>query len=92
MMAVAAVASVIAALSSLPKFANGGLVYGPTLGLMGEYGGASSNPEVIAPLDKLRSLIGGNDGGGTAEVKFRIEGRELVGILDKQTNINRRSR
>lgn len=91
-MAVAAVASVIAALSSLPKFANGGLVYGPTLGLMGEYGGASSNPEVIAPLDKLRSLIGGNEGGGTAEVKFRIEGRELVGILDKQTNINRRSR
>ena len=92
MMAVAAVASVIAALSSLPKFANGALVYGPTLGLMGEYGGASSNPEVIAPLDKLRSLIGGNEGGGPAEVKFRIEGRELVGILDKQTNINRRSR
>ena len=92
MMAVAAVASVIAALSSLPKFANGGLVYGPTLGLMGEYSGASSNPEVIAPLDKLRSLIGGNDGGGTAEVKFRIEGRELVGILNKQNNIYKRSK
>jgi len=91
MMAVAAVASVIAALSSLPKFANGGLVYGPTLGLMGEYSGASSNPEVIAPLDKLRSLIGGNDVGGTSVLKFVIEGRQLVALLDKQTNINRRS-
>ena len=31
-------------------FADGGMVYGPTLGLVGEYAGASSNPEVIAPL------------------------------------------
>ncbi len=90
-MAIAAVASVIGALASLPKFADGALVYGPTLGLMGEYGGASSNPEVIAPLNKLRALIG-NDGGGTSEVKFRIEGRELVGILNKQNNIYNRSK
>ena len=26
---------------------------------MGEYSGARSNPEVIAPLDRLKSLIGG---------------------------------
>jgi len=76
---------------SLPKFANGGLVYGPTLGLMGEYGGASSNPEVIAPLSRLRSILGADQGGST-EVKFRIEGRELVGIMNKQTNIYRRSK
>lgn len=88
-MAVAAVASVIAALASLPKFASGAVVYGPTLGLMGEYAGASSNPEVIAPLSKLQGLIGGQQ--GRSEVKFRIEGRELVGILNKQSNINRRN-
>lgn len=88
-MAVAAVASVIAALASLPKFASGAVVYGPTLGLMGEYAGASSNPEVIAPLSKLQGLIGGQQ--GRSEVKFRIEGRELVGILNKQGNINRRN-
>lgn len=41
-------------------FANGGIVYGPTLGLMGEYSGASNNPEVIAPLNKLKGLIGDN--------------------------------
>ena len=90
-LAVAAIGSVIAALTSLPKFANGGLVYGPTLGLMGEYGGASSNPEVIAPLSRLRALLGTDGPGQPSEVKFRIEGRELVGIINKQTNINRRS-
>ncbi len=90
-LAIAAMASVIAALASLPKFANGGLVYGPTLGLMGEYGGASSNPEVIAPLSRLRSLLGEGGGTGRSEVKFRIEGRELVGIMNKQNNIYNRS-
>ena len=81
-----------AMLSALPKFANGGLVYGPTVGLMGEYGGASSNPEVIAPLSRLRALLGTDGPSQPSEVKFRIEGRELVGIINKQTNINRRSR
>ena len=90
-LAIAAVAAVLASLANLPKFANGGIVYGPTLGLMGEYGGASSNPEVIAPLSKLRNLIG-NNGGGIGEVRFRIEGRELVGISKKQNNIDRRTR
>lgn len=90
-LAIAAVAAVLASLMSLPKFAGGGLVYGPTLGLMGEYGGASSNPEVIAPLNRLRAILG-EGGGGRTEVKFRIEGRELVGIMNKQNNIYSREK
>lgn len=43
--------------SKVPKFADGGLAYGPTVGLMGEYAGARANPEVIAPLNKLQDLI-----------------------------------
>ena len=89
-LAIAAVASVLASLASLPKFAGGALVYGPTVGLMGEYAGASSNPEVIAPLNKLRGILG--EGRGRSEVKFRIEGRELVGILNKQNTIYDRSK
>ena len=81
-----------AMLSAIPKFANGGLVYGPTVGLMGEYGGASSNPEVIAPLSRLRALLGTDGPGQPGEVKFRIEGRELVGIMNKQNNIYTRSK
>ena len=38
-------------------FAKGGIVYGPTNALIGEYAGASSNPEVVAPLNKLKELI-----------------------------------
>ena len=88
-LAVAAIASVIASLARIPKFANGAIVYGPTVGLMGEYPGASGNPEVIAPLSKLQGLLGG--GMGRQEVRFRIEGRELVGILNKQNNIYQRN-
>ena len=63
-----------------PKaFANGGIISGPTMGLMGEYPGASHNPEVVAPLDKLKSLIGG--GGGTLEA--RISGNDLLILMNK---------
>jgi hypothetical protein len=60
-------------------FANGGIISGPTLGLMGEYPGAANNPEVVAPLDKLKSLIGG--GGGTLEA--RISGNDLLILMNK---------
>jgi hypothetical protein len=62
------------------KFANGGIISGPTMGLMGEYPGASHNPEVVAPLDKLKSLIGGG-GGGTLEA--RISGNDLLILMNK---------
>lgn len=39
-------------------FANGGVIYGPTLGLMGEYAGAKNDPEVVAPLSKLKQILG----------------------------------
>jgi hypothetical protein len=55
------------------KFANGGIISGPTMGLMGEYPGARTNPEVVAPLDKLKDMIGGG-GGGT----FMLRGQDLL--------------
>ena len=82
-MAVAAIASVVAALASIPKFAKGGIAYGPTLGMFGEYAGASRNPEVVAPLDRLRSLIEPAEG-ISGEVRFEIEGDKLVGILRRR--------
>ena len=74
----------IATMASLPKYANGGIAYGPTVGIFGEYAGAKSNPEVVAPLDRLKSLIQ-PEGIGGGEVRFKIEGRELVGILKKES-------
>lgn len=57
----------------LPAFANGGIVSGPTLGLMGEYAGANTNPEVIAPLNKLKDMIGGQ----TVQVQGVISGEDI---------------
>jgi hypothetical protein len=45
---------------SRTAFANGGVVYGPTNALVGEYSGAKNNPEVISPLNKLNDLISGS--------------------------------
>lgn len=89
-LAVAAAASIVAALASIPKFAQGGIAYGPTLGLFGEYPGASGNPEVVAPLDRLRSLIQPVPQ-LAGDVKFRIEGRDLVGIYAREQKISKRS-
>ena len=90
---VAATAAAKAALSRATAFAEGGIVSGPTLALVGEYGGASNNPEVIAPLDKLRSLIDTDRAdGGVGEVRFEIRGDVLEGILKKVNNRRRRTR
>jgi hypothetical protein len=67
------------------EFADGGIISGPTLGLMGEYPGASRNPEVVAPLDKLKSLIG-SSGGGTLEA--RISGNDLLILMNKAGRTN----
>ncbi len=84
----AAVATMVATMFSLPKYAQGGIAYGPTVGMFGEYANASTNPEVVAPLDRLRTLIQPQGLGG--EVEFKIEGRTLRGILNKVDNHNSR--
>lgn len=84
------VALMIGTLASIPKFADGGIAYGPTVGLFGEYAGASHNPEVVAPLDRLRSLIAPQQS-GVGQVEFRIEGRHLVGILNKESRYRSRN-
>lgn len=73
--AAAAVKSKMA--QGVPAFADGGIVSGPTLGLMGEYPGARSNPEVIAPLDKLQSMINTGGSGGELVASTRFDGRDL---------------
>ena len=64
-------------------FANGGIVSGPTMGLMGEYPGAQNNPEVIAPLDKLQDMLGGGNG------QFVLRGQDLVLAMQRSnTSLN----
>jgi len=68
----------------IPAFAQGGLVTGATMGLVGEGRGTTmSNPEVIAPLDKLKSMLGDSGGGGMVIPDVRITGDDLLIVFDR---------
>ena len=69
--------------SAAMAFANGGIVSGPTLGLIGEYSGARSNPEVVAPLDKLKGMIGQEGQKVSVGGSFRVQGQDLVLALQR---------
>ena len=86
---VSAATAMVEAIGVMP-FAKGGVVSGPTLALVGEYAGASNNPEVIAPLDKRRSMIQPQGGIG-GNVRFEIEGRKLVGVISNTTRVAAKS-
>ena len=70
----AAVGSVKAAFSNIPALAEGGLAYGPTLAMVGDNRGANVDPEVVAPLSKLKNIIGG----GSTNLYGRISGDDIV--------------
>ena len=64
--------------------ANGGIFGGPSYRLVGEYPGAKSNPEVVAPLDKLKGLMGT----GTGTLEARISGNDLLILMNKAQRNN----
>jgi len=66
-----------------PKLAKGGLAFGPTMAVVGDNVGARSNPEVIAPLDKLQSMLGGSMGGDGFIASTRLDGRDLLIVLER---------
>ena len=76
--------------SGFTGFADGGIISGPTLGLMGEYPGARSNPEVVAPLDKLKSMIGGGQTNVNVTGGFRLDGQDLILALERANRNNKR--
>lgn len=61
----------------IPKLAKGGLAYAPTLAMVGDNRNAGTDPEVIAPLSKLKDLIG--EGGDITEVVLLL--REILEYL-----------
>jgi TP901 family phage tail tape measure protein len=71
----------ISTIASTPiPFAQGGLVTGPTLGLLGEGSGTSAfNPEIVSPLDKLMGMMGATQ----VDVHGRIQGDNIVLVSDK---------
>ncbi|KGF18511.1 hypothetical protein HMPREF1640_03515 [Prevotella sp. S7-1-8] len=84
------VAALIGVMASLPKFADGCIAYGPTLGIFGEYAGAANNPEVVVPLDRLKALIGDTGGGFSGRLEARLRGRDIVLALANETRVSRK--
>ena len=77
-----------AAKTSILGLASGGLVTGPTMALVGEgVGTSASNPEVVAPLDKLKGMINGG-GSQQVEVYGRISGNDIF-ISNQRGSLNR---
>lgn len=76
LIAASALARQIVSNMGAKKMEQGGIVYGNSFVNVGEYGNAHTNPEVIAPLSKLRDLIG-NNGTQKVVVEGRIYGSQI---------------
>jgi hypothetical protein len=78
----------------LTGFAEGGVVTGPTPAMVGEYPGAASNPEIITPESKMRSIVEGALGGQRTEIvvrgETRTDGRDLVTTYNQTERLQRR--
>jgi len=71
---------------SPPALAKGGLAFGPTMAMVGDNQNASVDPEVIAPLSKLQSMMGGQ----AVQVTGKISGRDI--LLTSERNAIDRNR
>jgi hypothetical protein len=69
-------------MTGIPMLAEGGIVTGPTLAMIGEGDG----PEAVIPLDKLGSMMGGNN----VTVTGRIQGSDI--LLSNERAQRQRSR
>lgn len=79
--------------AGIGSFAEGGLVFGPQLGLVGEgIGTTRSNPEVIAPLDKLRAMLSdiGTAGKQVVVMRTQVRGNNLALVQARTSRKNNR--
>ncbi|MBQ2239748.1 MAG: hypothetical protein II322_02910 [Alistipes sp.] len=83
--AIAAGAILVATAKKPVKLATGGLAYGPTLAVVGDNPGASSDPEVVAPLSKLSKYLGGGQKLElSGNIEWVLEGDSLRAVLNRE--------
>lgn len=83
--AVAAGAVLVNVAKNPVKLATGGLAYGPTLAVVGDNPGASSDPEVVAPLSKLSKYLGGGQKLElSGNIEWVLEGDSLRAVLNRE--------
>ena len=72
----------------IPALSEGGIAFGPTLAQVGEYKGASANPEVIAPLNKLKGMLNTQQS-SKIEIFGRLDGNDIW-LSNNLANTNRK--
>ena len=77
--------------ANVPALASGGLAFAPTLALVGDNRNAGTDPEVIAPLSKLKQFIQPNGGSGFV-ASTRISGSDLEIIVNRAIEQKLRTR
>ncbi|MBQ1610633.1 MAG: hypothetical protein II087_01945, partial [Muribaculaceae bacterium] len=90
---IAAMASIIASMAMLPKFATGGIVGGASYGGDRQLVRVNSGEMILNHQQQAQlwsAISSGNMGGG--EVQFRIEGQQLVGVLNNYNSKYRKVR
>lgn len=75
-----------------PALAEGGLAFGPTMAMVGDNRNAGIDPEVIAPLSKLKAMLGDTGGSTPYILKTSISGTDLQLILERTDSKNLRIR
>ncbi len=68
----------------IPHLAKGGLATAPTLAMVGDNKNAATDPEVIAPLSKLKGMLDG-DSGGSSEIVELL--RIIIELLRSGMNV-----
>lgn len=70
---------------TMKTYAQGGLAYGLTSAIIGEYAGARSNPEVVAPLNTLQGILERSNMGGNKDTMTREQANTMIGLLKELT-------
>lgn len=71
---------------SIPKLASGGVITRPTVVQVGEYQGASSNPEIVSPQSIMRDTME-NANLGVINAIYAIGNQISKTVEDKDSNV-----
>lgn len=72
--------------NSIPALANGGVISSPTIAQIGEYAGANSNPEIVAPQNIMRDTVQ-QANSGVINAIFAIGNQITKAVDDKDMDV-----
>ena len=87
-----AAVSALKGLLAKTKLAKGGLAFGPTMATVGDNPNSRFDPEVIAPLSKLKSMLVDSNNNMPYMLTTRVSGSDLIFMMQKANNVNQRIR